>query len=122
MGASSDEMRSSVVVLGGPAKLKRLFTAKNFLPAPGSFDSMAKPTKSRGGLPSLQFMASSAMPSPRYAVRVNGAAAFLPETWKSLLMGVASTALVVETTGAEAETRKSTLRGRHSRWVSKGSR
>ena len=87
IGASSDDVRSLVVLLAGPEKLRRFFTAKNRLPAPGSFDSMPKPTKSRGGRPFRQFMASSAMPSPRCTVRVNGAAALLPETWKSSLMG-----------------------------------
>jgi hypothetical protein len=57
----------------------RFFKAKNFVP-PGSLYSMAKPTKSRGGLPFFQFIPSSAMPSPRWIFSVNSAAAFVPST------------------------------------------
>jgi hypothetical protein len=67
----------------GPAKVRRLFNGKNVSP-PGGRDSMANPTKSSGGFPLFQFIATRAMPSPRWSFSVNSALAFLPVTWKSL--------------------------------------
>jgi hypothetical protein len=55
----------------------RFRIAQNLL-SPGSRNSMAKPTKLRGGLPFFQFIARSAMPSPRCTFSVNGACEFAP--------------------------------------------
>src|SRR5690242_9461451 len=55
---------------------------------------MAKPTKSSGGGPTFQFMASSAMPSPRWTRSVNGAFALLPLTWNSPAIRLSSATVV----------------------------
>src|SRR5215467_3367242 len=52
----------------------------------GSLYSMAKPTKFRGGVPFFQFMARSAIPSPRCTFNVKSAAAFLPLTTQAFDM------------------------------------
>src|SRR5690242_17230403 len=57
---------------------------------------MAKPTKFNGGVPCFQFIASSAMPSPRYTLSVKTAAAFWPVTIQS---GGTVLLAVVVTTG-----------------------
>jgi hypothetical protein len=69
-----------------PAKFFVLRTAVNVV-AFGLRYSMAKPTKSRGGVPDFQFMAARTMPSPRYSVNVNGAAALTPSTLKPVDTG-----------------------------------
>src|ERR1700754_1721884 len=56
---------------------RRFFSAKNLVP-PGSWYSIAKPTKSRGGSPVFQFMAIRSMPSPRCSFKLNNALLFLP--------------------------------------------
>ncbi len=58
--------------------------------APGSRNSMEKPTKFRGGIPLRQFIASSAMPSPRCTFRVKGAFEFSPVAW-NLVFAIAGT-------------------------------
>src|SRR5262249_48296113 len=52
----------------------------------GSRYSMPKPTKSSGGVPSFQFIARSAIPSPRWTFRAKSALAFAPATWNSAAM------------------------------------
>ena len=47
---------------------------------------MPNPTKSLGGFPFFQFIASSAIPSPRCTRKVKGALAFFPFDSKSLGM------------------------------------
>ena len=83
-----DTSVDSCTVLGGPAVLsnaRRFLSVKKRVP-PGSRYWMAKPTKSSGGVPRRQFMASSAMPSPRWIFSVKGALALLPLTWNSVAM------------------------------------
>ena len=69
-----------------PGKFFVLRTGVN-VAAPGLRYSIAKPTKSRGGVPVFQFIATSTMPSPRYSFRVNGAVVLLPSTRKSVDTG-----------------------------------
>ena len=77
-----DSMVDSLAGLTSPSLVEnatRFFSAKKRSP-PGSLYSMAKPAKSAGGLPRRQFIASSAMPSPRCTLRVKSAAALPPLT------------------------------------------
>lgn len=67
-----------------PGEAKQFLTAQYCAPF-GSLYSIPKPTKSSGGFPGLQFMANSTIPSPRWALNVNGADAFFPTTWKAEL-------------------------------------
>src|SRR5262245_47748977 len=85
MGESVVARRLGLTAPAAPGKAMRFFKGKNLLP-PGSLYSMAKPTKSVGGLPSFQFMATRVMPSPRWSFRVKRAAGFWPVTWNSALM------------------------------------
>jgi hypothetical protein len=79
MGDSRVESWLGLTAPPRPAKESRFFKGKNLSP-PGSLYSMAKPTKSRGGLPCFQFMATRAIPSPRCTLSVNSAAALWPLT------------------------------------------
>lgn len=56
--------------------------------------------RSRGGLPRFQFIAISAMPSPRCTFNVNGACALLPVTWKWAFIGMLSAAAGLALTAA----------------------
>jgi hypothetical protein len=75
-----------VPLLWSVVKLRRFLSGCQIVEF-GSWYSIAKPTKSSGGVPFLQFIASSAMRSPRRTFSVNAAASLPPST--SNLSGIA---------------------------------
>src|SRR4029453_18308075 len=82
MGERRLGVRSLFTLPSGFGKLMRFLIGQNRSPS-GSLYSRAKPTKSRGGSASFQFMARRVMPSPRCSFKVKGALAFLAIIWKS---------------------------------------
>ena len=79
MGEDMVDSRSGLTAPSTPGNVMRFFNAKK-RSLSGGRCSIAKPTKSLGGLPFFQFIPSRAIPSPRCNLRVKSAAEFLPLT------------------------------------------